>query len=135
MTKLNLKYKGNLQVESTHLNSGEKIFTDAPVDNNGLGRCFSPTDLLANAYASCMLTVIGIYCQQNNLDFTRGEVSVEKIMVSNPRRVGKLIVNFDLNGNNWTKENRQKIESVAIGCPVAKSINNDIETKITFEYE
>lgn len=135
MTKMSSSYLGNLRIESVHEKSSVKLITDAPVDNNGKGSSFSPTDLLATALMNCMVTIIGIYCDQHNVPFNHAEASIEKIMASSPRRVGQLNLRIDLSGNNWEDLTlRQKIENTAKACPVAKSISPDIELNIDFIY-
>jgi uncharacterized OsmC-like protein len=134
MTKIAVKYIGDLRNECTHLQSGEKIYTDAPIDNNGKGEQFSPTDLVANAYLTCMLTIIGIYCEQNKITLNHASGEVEKIMTSNPRRIGELRLTLNLTGNSWDEKQRKKIETAAKNCPVAKSVSPEIITNIEFKY-
>ena len=134
MAKISVDYEGELRTKSTHLQSGTTLLTDAPLDNNGKGASFSPTDLLATAYTSCMLTIIGIYCQNNKLTFQHGGGSVEKIMTDKPRRVECLKIKMDLSGNNWDSKTRKKIEVAALNCPVAKSVSTEIKIDIQFTY-
>lgn len=134
MTKVNIVYKDQLRTVCTHENSGQDFETDAPLDNNGKGERFSPTDLLAAAYASCMMTVIGIFCDQNNLKFEKGYATVEKIMTDNPRRIQELEIDIDLRNNNWSKKEQQKIMSTAKNCPVAKSIHPEINISTSFKF-
>lgn len=134
MTKIAVSYQGQLRTEAKHLNSGETIITDAPTDNKGKGEAFSPTDLVAAAYASCMLTIIGIYCQEHQLEFSNGHADVEKIMTSNPRRIGELIIFIDLSGNNWTEKEQVKIKNAALACPVAKTVHNELKATIEFKF-
>lgn len=134
MAKISVDYEGALRTKSTHLQSGTTLLTDAPLDNNGKGASFSPTDLLATAYTSCMLTIIGIYCQNNKLTFQHGGASVEKIMTDKPRRVECLKIKMDLSGNNWDSKTRKKIEVAALNCPVAKSVSTEIKIDIQFTY-
>lgn len=126
METVKIEYLGDLRTECVHVKSGTKLLTDAPTDNQGKGEFFSPTDLVATAYGACMVTLIGIYCQENNLEFLHASVGVEKIMVGQPRRIGELKINMDLTGNEWDEKNRKKIVRVAETCPVAKSVSPDI---------
>ena len=87
MSRSNIVYKDNLRTEAVHLSSGETIITDAPVDNNGKGEAFSPTDLVATALGSCMITIMGIAAQKHNIDISGTSASVKKIMGSNPRKI------------------------------------------------
>ncbi|HTO38653.1 MAG TPA: OsmC family protein [Brumimicrobium sp.] len=127
-------YLGELRVSSTHINSGTVIETDAPVDNHGKGTRFSPTDLLATAYLDCMITIMGIYCDNHNLEFKHCEGEVEKIMASSPRRVSQLNIVIDLSGNNWTEDEKKRVEAAGRACPVAKSVSPDLIANITFKY-
>jgi putative redox protein len=134
MPHIKLKYRENLNVESTHVPTNTVLQTDAPLDNQGLGRSFSPTDLLATAYASCMLTIIGIFCRENNLVFTDLTADVKKHMSSNPRRVGELDVQIAFTGVNWSDKDILKMERAAKNCPVALSLHPDTKVNIEFKY-
>jgi uncharacterized OsmC-like protein len=132
MATARVEYNGNLRTSCTHLKSGTQIQTDAPTDNNGKGEVFSPTDLMATAYASCMLTIIGIYCEQNNLSFEHGTADVTKVMENAPRRISEIVIRMDLTGNNWTTKESERILKAAEACPVAMSVHPEI--KVTIEY-
>jgi putative redox protein len=127
-----IKYIGNLRTECVHEKSQTKIFTDAPIDNNGKGEAFSPTDLVATAYASCMITIMGIYCQEHGYHFEFAEAKVTKIMETNPRRIGKIIIEMDLSGNNWDEKTQKKVISVGKACPVAKTLSENVEIEFIF---
>ena len=105
-----VKYLGGLRTECTHLQSGTVIHTDAPTDNHGKGEKFSPTDLVATAYASCMVSLIGIYCNEHGLSYENGSATVTKIMAANPRRIGKLVIEMDLSNNGWDEATIEKNE-------------------------
>lgn len=94
MATVTAKYLGDLRVECTHVASGTKLVSDAPVDNNGKGEAFSPTDLCVTALASCAMTIIGIYGKMHNVDVVGTEIEVAKTMSANPRRIGKIEVTF-----------------------------------------
>jgi organic hydroperoxide reductase OsmC/OhrA len=132
MATATVKYLGGLRTECTHLQSGTVIHTDAPTDNHGKGEKFSPTDLVATAYASCMLSIIGIYCNEHGHSFENGSATVTKIMASGPRRIGKLVIEIDLKNNGWDEATIEKVKRAALACPVAKSVSEDIELEITF---
>jgi len=134
MKKISSSYLGDLRISTLHQKSGTKIETDAPLDNNGKGTRFSPTDLLAAGYLNCMITIMGIYCDQNGLSFEGCEGEVEKIMIDNPRRVGGLNITLDLSANNWNAKERRRIENAGKNCPVAKSVSPEIEVNIEFKY-
>ncbi len=134
MATATLNYLGNLKCELKHEQSGITILTSAPVDNNGDGSSFSPTDMLASAYMSCMVTIIGIYCDQNKLPFSRCVGSVNKIMESGPRRVVQLEIELDLESNNWTSEQQARIIKAAEACPVAKSVSDTMIININYRF-
>lgn len=135
MTKITSKYLDDLRVVSIHAPSDDELSTDAPEDNNGKGRCFSPTDLLATAYMNCMITIIGIYCQKNQIAFNGCEGTIEKEMGNHPRKIAQLKVDLDLSQNEWSASERKKIEEAARNCPVALSVDPSINTQITFHYD
>lgn len=127
-------YQGKLRTTCEHLASGNVITTDAPIDNKGKGKYFSPTDLVATAMGSCALTIMGIYCQEHNVDFDQAQIDVTKIMASNPRRIETIILKVDLSGNNWDEKTVHKVIQAGKSCPVAKTLgeNVKIEWEITW---
>ncbi len=133
MATSTVEYLGGLRTKCTHLKSGSEVLTDAPLDNNGRGDAFSPTDLVATAYVSCMLTVIGIYCGNHGIDFSFGKANVTKIMMADPRRIAKIEVEFDFSENNWPESLHQRIMKAGEECPVAKTIGDNVE--LMFEYK
>ncbi|MFT7343762.1 MAG: putative redox protein [Lentimonas sp.] len=134
METVKIEYNGELRTTCTHLQSGQQIITDAPKDNKGKGEAFSPTDLVATAYGSCMLTIIGIYCQNNGLNFSKADVGVKKVMGTDPRRVACLEIRLDLSGNDWSEIEQKKVIAAAKACPVAKSVSETMEVKLNFEF-
>jgi uncharacterized OsmC-like protein len=124
-----IKYLGNLRTECHHLASGTVIETDAPLDNKGKGERFSPTDLVATAYASCMMTIMGIYCNEHGIEMNTGIARVQKIMEANPRRIGKLIIEMDFSGNNWSELEAEKVLRAGKACPVAKTLGDNVEVE------
>lgn len=126
-----VKYLGALRTEATHLASGKNFITDAPVDNNGRGEAFSPTDLVATALATCALTVMGIKARSMDFDLEDAEAEVVKVMYDNPRRIGEIHVKISLR-QNCDDHSRQVLEKTGIHCPVAKSIHPDIQQSINF---
>jgi uncharacterized OsmC-like protein len=125
-------YLGDLRTECTHIQSGTKIITDAPLDNHGKGEAFSPTDLLATSLASCMMTIIGIYCKNHGINFDSCTAEIEKIMVVNPRKVEKIIVHMDFTGNNWDSSTLEKVIIAGKTCPVAKTIEDSVQIEFNF---
>ena len=133
MSKSNIIYKNNLRTEAEHIASAQKIITDAPIDNNGKGEAFSPTDLVATALGSCMITIMAIVAEKNGIDISGTNASVKKEMSSNPRRISEIIVNINM-GKNIDKKDRKRLEKAALACPVHKSLHPDIKKKIQFFY-
>lgn len=125
-------YKGDLRTLCTH-NSGEQITTDAPLDNHGLGACFSPTDLLATSLASCFLTIVGIYCNERQIPFIDATVHVEKIMASNPRRISEIKLFFDFSKNAWEEPTLKKIIAAGKSCPVALTLGSQVKIEYDFK--
>ncbi len=134
MTTVKTKYLGELRTENTHLQSGAKIITDAPCDNRGKGQSFSPTDMLATALGNCIMTIMGIKAMDNNIDITGTELDITKIMAENPRRVAEVIIEFNFPKNNYSKEDKALIESVAGISPVPLSVHPDLKQTIKFNW-
>jgi uncharacterized OsmC-like protein len=127
-------YLGNLRTSSIHLQSGTEIISDAPVDNKGKGEAFSPTDTVANALASCMMTVMGIKANEMDLDLRSSNASVTKIMNAEPRRIGAIEIVFEMVGTSDQKS-KTILERTAMTCPVFLSLNTEIEKRITFNWK
>ena len=126
-------YQNNLRTKAIHIASGNEIITDAPTDNNGKGEAFSPTDLVATALASCMLTIMGIFAQKHKIDITGAKATIHKIMGSNPRRIKEIIIEISLN-KKINSKNRKLLKKAALLCPVGKSLEQDIIQNIRFNY-
>jgi|SRR5690606_34139406 len=124
-------YLGALRTSSVHVNSGSEIISDAPLDNNGKGEAFSPTDTVANALATCMLTVMGIKAQTMEVDFTGSTAEVTKHMQSEPRKISKVEIRFQM-ALAADEKTRSILERTAMTCPVYLSLHPDIEKEITF---
>ena len=135
MEKLTVVYQGDLRSQATHERSGATLITDAPVDNQGQGQSFSPTDLLCTAAASCMLTIMGIAAKTHGFNIDGVRVDVQKEMSANPRRVGTIHLNVDLRGHEYTPKERRIIEASANACPVMLSLHPDVTQDIRFIYE
>jgi putative redox protein len=127
-------YQGQLRSECIHLQSGTTIVTDAPTDNFGKGEAFSPTDLVATALASCMITTIGILTRQENINLDGSKLTVKKIMDANPRRIAQIHIDVEINNHELSEEQKSRIEEIAHNCPVAKSLHPDLIQKVTFIY-
>ena len=133
MSRANIVYQNNLRTEAEHIASGEKIITDAPVDNNGKGEAFSPTDLVATALGACMITIMAISANKYGIDMSGTNASVKKIMGSDPRRISEISIEINMNKNIEEKD-RKRLERSALTCPVHKSLHPDLEKKIRFIY-
>ena len=134
MVEIDAEYTGDLHCRLTHGPSGAVIHTDAPKDNEGKGEAFSPTDLVAAALGSCMLTIMGIVARRHGINMAGARAHVEKEMVADPaRRIAKLPVQITLPAALSPKD-RQILEAAALTCPVHKSLNPNIESKIQFSY-
>jgi putative redox protein len=127
-------YLGELRTSAVHLASGNKIITDAPVDNNGKGEAFSPTDLVATSFASCMLTIMGIGAKSRGFSMNGTTVEVTKIMGTDPRRIIEIIATFTFPPNQYTEKQKDFFKHVADTCPVAKSIHPEIKQTVTFNF-
>lgn len=127
------KYLGNLRTESEHLQSGTKILTDAPTDNHGKGDAFSPTDLVAAALTNCMLTIMGIVGEREELNLEGMTAEATKTMASGPRRISKIEVDVHLPESLSVKQ-RKLLEKSAKTCPVYQSLHPDTEKILNFDY-
>lgn len=134
MNTAEIRYQGDLRTLSTHLQSGTTILTDPPVDNHGRGEAFSPTDLLASSFVSCMITIMGIQAMKRGLDLGQVTGTVRKVMAEHPRRVARLEVKITFEGNALDTDTRRQIEQAGLNCPVAKSLHPDIAQDVTFSY-
>src|SRR5882672_7499669 len=129
-------YEGDLRTVATHLQSGTVIQTDAPTDNQGKGEHFSPSDLVATALGSCMLTIMGIKARDMNVDIKGTKIEILKIMKPDPRRIGGINLTFHFPSGLELNEKQQIIlERAAETCPVIYSINTDIELEIKFNWK
>ncbi len=125
-------YLGELRTEATHLFSGTKIITDAPLDNQGKAEAFSPTDLCATSLASCALTIMGISARNHAFDMNGAYVEVTKIMAADPRRIAKVILRFVMPQNDYTDTQQQILEKAARTCPVSFSLAEGVEQVMEF---
>lgn len=135
MVEIQIKYEGDLHCQALHVPSGTQLSTDAPVDNNGRGESFSPTDLVATALGTCMATVIGIVARRKEIDVTGMSITVRKHMSQDaPRRISRLEV--DLNIPLFASHpDRALLESVARGCPVHHSLHPEIAIEMKWAWQ
>jgi putative redox protein len=134
MVEIKLTYEGDLHCHAVHGPSGTTLATDAPVDNNGRGESFSPTDLVATALASCMATVIGIVARRKEIDVTGMKVAVRKFMTTEaPRRIARLELDLEM-PLAADHPDAKLLESAARGCPVHHSIHPDIDVVMNWKW-
>jgi len=131
MATIHTTYLGGLRTEATHLQSGTKIITDAPTDNKGKGEAFSPTDLLAESLAGCMLTTMAIAADAHGIDMNGAEAEVTKVMAANPRRVAEVIADVKF-PKEYTDKEKEILTKAALGCPVALSLHPDVIKTVNF---
>ena len=134
MATSKVTYLGDLRTSSIHLASGSEIISDAPIDNNGKGEAFSPTDTVANALASCMFTVMGIKARDLEEDFSNSTAEVTKIMGTDPRRITEIHVTFDMN-ITVSEKDKTILERTAMTCPVFNSLHPDIKKEVVFNWK
>ncbi|MEI7594457.1 MAG: OsmC family protein [Bacteroidota bacterium] len=127
-------YNGELRTSATHIKSGTEIITDAPIDNHGKGEAFSPTDLVAAAFGSCLLTIMGVAEDNFNLNLKGTKLKITKIMAENPRRIGEIIVELNFPANNYNEKQKHIIEHITRNCPVGLSLHPDIKQTIILNY-
>lgn len=129
-----VSYLGGLRTQATHLRSGEKIITDAPVDNHGKGEAFSPTDLMSTSLACCMMTLMGIAAESKAIPLRNLQARVVKHMAAGPRRVERIELAFELEGSELDQRQRAILEHAARTCPVALSLNGELVQEVSFHY-
>lgn len=134
MVTVETKYLGDLRTESRHVGSGNILVTDAPIDNQGKGEAFSPTDLLATSLGSCMMTLIGIASRTHKFSVDGTDIRITKIMAENPRRIHEVIVEFNFPKKQFTDKEKTIIENAARTCPVARSLHPDLKQTVLFNY-
>jgi len=135
MATISAKYLGNLRSEATHNQSGNKIITDAPLDNNGRGEAFSPTDLLCAALGTCMMTIMGIVANKEGITLDGTIYTIIKTMQAQPRKVAKISIHFVVKSNaKLTEIQKDKLINAAENCPVALSLSSDLDQESSFDF-
>ncbi len=134
MVQINVTYQGELRCEAVHGPSGTRLVTDAPVDNQGKGESFSPTDLVATGLGACIATVMGIVARRDQIDLTALRITVEKEMSATPpRRIAKLDTQIFMPAG-LTDQQKAKLEKAAHTCPVHQTLHGNVEIPIKFVY-
>ena len=131
--QIEIIYEGDLRTRATHLASGTEILTDAPVDNQGKGEKFSPTDLVATALGSCMLTIMGITANVQNIDISGTKVKVQKTMGEDPRKIAKIDIEIIFR-TTISDKHKTVLERAAHHCPVSKTLQGNIKENVKFIY-
>ena len=134
METIRTTYLGELRTKAIHVQSGEELLTDAPIDNQGKGEYFSPTDLVATALTSCMLTIMGITARRYDFNIEGTNVKSTKIMTDSPRRIGEIIVELDFPEVAYSEKEKALLRQAAKICPVAMSLHPDIKQTIIFNF-
>lgn len=132
--KFEINYQGDLRTEIRHEGSGERIATDAPLDNNGQGRYFSPTDMTASSLASCMMTIVGITANNHDIALQNIKAMAEKTMASDPRRIAEIHIVMDIQAERLDDRQKMLLETAARNCPVAKSLHPDIVQQLDLTF-
>ena len=128
------KYLGDLRTEVTHTASEQSFITDAPIDNNGKGKAFSPTDTVTAALSSCMMTLMGIYANREGIDLSGFSSTVTKYMGADPRRISKIEIDFVWPNPIASDTQKEILKRSALTCPVAKSLHPDIQQIVNFNF-
>jgi uncharacterized OsmC-like protein len=128
------KYLGDLRTEMLHVRSEKVVITDAPVDNKGKGEYFSPTDLVASALGSCIFTIMGIAAREHGFSIDGASCSITKIMTDAPRKIGEIIIEFDLSANTYTDKQKKILGYCVKTCPVALSLNESVIQNVTVKF-
>ena len=133
MNTFEIKYKGDLRTTAIHLDSGSEISTDAPKDNHGLGETFSPTDMVCTALASCILTIMAIAVEKDNVDIKGTTAVVKKTMGIKPRRISKIDIDLTF-PREYDQKTKTILERAAYNCPVHHTLSETVEKNISFTY-
>lgn len=125
-------YLGDLRTEATHLLSGTTIVTDAPLDNQGKGASFSPTDLCATSLAACMITIMGISAKNHGLNIDGTTAEITKIMSASPRRIAAIEIALRMPDNGFSDREKHLLETAGRSCPVALTLSENVEQRLSF---
>jgi putative redox protein len=127
-------YLGDLRTRARHLQSGSEIITDAPTDNQGKGEAFSPTDLVATALGSCMMTIMGIAARTHSFNVDGAKLRITKIMRSDPRRISEVVIDIDFPPIEYTEKQKKILKTCADTCPVALSLHPDVKQTVSLNF-
>ncbi len=134
MATIETIYSGELRTRATHLLSGQTLITDAPPDNQGKGEFFSPTDLVAAALGSCMITIMGIAARTHGFDIDGARLTITKIMTKDPpRKIGEIVIGIHF-PRDYEAKVKKILEYSVRNCPVARSLHPDVKQSVTLKY-
>ena len=133
MATIETIYLGDLRTEITHVQSGNKVITDAPTDNNGKGEYISPTDMVAAALGSCMMTLMAITARRLEIELKGTRIEIQKVMAADPRRIAEIRLDFYFPGE-YSEKDRKILERAAETCPVGKSLHPDLKQLVNYHY-
>jgi putative redox protein len=134
METVRTRYLGELRTEATHVASGNVLKTDAPVDNQGRGEYFSPTDLVATALGSCIMTIMGIAARQYSFNLEGVSFKITKIMAENPRRIGEIAIIFDFTMRDYSEKQKKILEYCVKSCPVAQTLHPSVNQNVNLVF-
>jgi len=129
-----VEYMGDLRTQAVHLKSGQSVTTDAPIDNQGKGEAFSPTDLVSSALSSCMMTIMGQVANREGVNLKGLKTEVVKVMSANPRKIAEIKITFTHPNLQATEVQKQKLKNAAITCPVALSLAESLQQTVLFNF-
>lgn len=127
-----INYLGNLRTECIHIASGLSIITDAPIDNNGRGEAFSPTDLTATSLGTCLITIMGIAARNHDINIDGAKLEISKHMGSEPRRIIQIDIKIIMPNLNYSSREKKLLETAGRTCPVAYSLHPEIKQNLNF---
>ena len=133
MATIETIYLGDLRTEITHVQSGNKVITDAPTDNNGKGEYISPTDMVAAALGSCMMTLMAIAARRLEIELKGTRIEIQKVMAADPRRIAEISLDFYF-PCEYSEKDRKILERAAETCPVGKSLHPDLKQVVNYHY-
>ncbi|MFO7939660.1 MAG: OsmC family protein [Bacteroidales bacterium] len=134
METIRTRYLGDLRTEATHVQSGNKIITDAPTDNNGKGEYFSPTDMVATALGSCIFTIMGIKAREHGFSIDGATSKTTKVMRNDPRRIQEVQIEFDFSGQTYSEEEKQILRELTKASPVPRSVSEELIQTISLKF-
>jgi putative redox protein len=134
MKTIETVYLGDLRTEATHMQSGNKLITDAPVDNRGKGEYFSPTDLVATALGSCIFTIMGIHAKDNGFNIDGSKCTITKVMRNDPRRIAEVVIEYDFSMCALEAAHREILQKLVKASPVPRSVHPELKQTVSLKF-